>query len=314
MDFGKVLTRSWEIIWKHKALWIFGILASCSGNFNIGGNFSYRADRRDIGNLPPNFQRFFTGWERNFEQFFNERNIGWIIAIVCIAILIGILFWALGIFGKVGLIKGAINAEAGKAFGFRSLARESWALLGKAVGLSILLFLLPFAVVLLLFLMGAALAAATLGIALICLIPLACLLVPIFLLYILYTEMAMISLIKESLSVGEALSRGWEVFRSHLGNLIGMGLILFVGGLLVGLILAIPTVALFAPAFFGLMSDNPDALGNGLLTSVILFLIALPFLILINGIVRGYIQSAWTLTYMQLTGVKPRASRAKARA
>lgn len=312
MDFGKVLTRSWEIVWKFKALWLFGILASCGANFNFGGNFNYRMGGRDFGNLPPNVERFFTNWERNFNQFFTEQNIGWIIAIICIGLLLGLLFWALGVFGKIGLIKGVANADKGaKTMGFRALASESWAYLGKALLVSILLFILPFLAVLVAFLVGAALTAATLGIGLICLIPLACLLVPIFLLYIVYAEMAMIALVNEDATVGEALSRGWEVFRAHLGNLIGMGLVLFVGGLIVGLILAIPTVALFAPAFFGFLSDDPNALGNGLLISVILFVIALPFLIVINGIVRAYIQSAWTLTYRQLTGVKPKA---KARA
>ena len=306
MDFGKVLTRSWEIIWKFKALWIFGILASCGANFNVSGN--YRMDRRDIGNLPPNFQRFFDNMERGFNQFFNEQNIGWIIALVCLAILIAILFWAIGVFGKAGLIKGALNAEAGaKGIGFRSLAGETWSLLGKAVGLSLLLFLIPFAVIVLLGFAGALLTAATVGIALICLIPLACLLIPVFLLYLIYAEMSFVSLIKEGLGVGEALSRGWEVFRKNLGNLIGMGLILFVGGLLVGLIIAIPTIALFTPAIFGFLSDDPNALGSGLLISVILFIIALPFLVLANGIIRAYIQSAWTLTYLQLTGPKPKA-------
>jgi hypothetical protein len=28
-NFGEVLTRAWQIIWKHKVLWVFGILASC---------------------------------------------------------------------------------------------------------------------------------------------------------------------------------------------------------------------------------------------------------------------------------------------
>ena len=39
-NFGEVLTRAWQIIWKHKVLWIFGILASCgrgSGGGNGGG-------------------------------------------------------------------------------------------------------------------------------------------------------------------------------------------------------------------------------------------------------------------------------------
>jgi hypothetical protein len=308
------LSRSWEIIWKYKALWIFGILASCGANFNVGGNFNYSADRRDIGNLPPNVQRWFTDWERGFGQFFNEQNIGWIIAIVCIAILIGILFWVIGVFGRVGLVKGAVNAEAGKAFGFRSLAGESWALLGKALGLSILLFLLPFAAILLLFIIGALVTAATMGFGLFCLIPLACLLVPVFMLYFVYTEMALIALVKEGLGVGDALGRGWEVFRANLGNLIGMGLILVVGGFLVGLVLIIPMAAIAAPALFGMFSQDPNAFGSGLTVSLILFVIALPFLILFNGILRSYIESAWTLTYLQLTGSKPKATKAKARA
>jgi hypothetical protein len=311
MDFGKVLTRSWEIIWKFKALWIFGILASCGANFNGGANFNYSMDRRDIGNLPPNFQRFFDNLERGFNQFFNEQNIGWIVAIICFGLLLGLLFWALGVFGKVGLIKGVGNAEGGaKTMGFRSLAGESWTYLGKALLLSILLFILPFLAVVVAFLVGAALTAATLGIGLICLIPLACLLIPIFLLYIVYTEMAMIALVNDDATVGEALSRGWEVFRSNLGNLIGMGLILFVGGLLVGLVLVVPMAAIAAPALFGVFSQDPNAFGSGLTVSIILFVIALPFLILFNGILRSYIQSAWTLTYLQLTGTKPKKVRA----
>lgn len=311
MDFGKVLTRSWEIIWKYKALWIFGILASCGNSFNFGSNFNYSTDRRDIGNLPPNMQRFFSDLERGFAQFFNEQNMGWIIALVCIAILIGILFWVIGVFGKVGLIKGTINAEAGKTFGFRSLAGESWALLGKAIGLSIILFVIPFVAILLLVIAGVILTAATLGIALFCLIPLACLLVPIFLLYFVYTEMTIIALIKEGLGIGEALSRGWAVFRANLANLVGMGLILLVGGFLVGLVLIIPMAAIAAPVLFGVFSQDPNAFGSGLMVTIILFLVALPFLILFNGILQSYIQSAWTLTYMQLTSAKPKA---KARA
>ena len=36
-NFGEVLTRAWQIIWKHRVLWIFGILASC-GRGGGGGN------------------------------------------------------------------------------------------------------------------------------------------------------------------------------------------------------------------------------------------------------------------------------------
>lgn len=43
MDYGYVLRRAWEIIWKFKVLWIFGILASCGqASGSGGGNSGYR--------------------------------------------------------------------------------------------------------------------------------------------------------------------------------------------------------------------------------------------------------------------------------
>ena len=41
IDLGKILARSWQIIWNHKVLWIFGILAgfaSGRGGGNAGHN------------------------------------------------------------------------------------------------------------------------------------------------------------------------------------------------------------------------------------------------------------------------------------
>jgi len=45
-NFGEVLTRAWQITWKYKVLWIFGILAGCTnggggGGGGGGGNSGY---------------------------------------------------------------------------------------------------------------------------------------------------------------------------------------------------------------------------------------------------------------------------------
>ena len=46
-NFGEVLTRAWQIIWKHKVLWIFGFLAGCGqGGTNFRGNSSERGWRQ----------------------------------------------------------------------------------------------------------------------------------------------------------------------------------------------------------------------------------------------------------------------------
>ena len=30
-DIGKILSRAWQILWKYKVLWIFGLLLALSG-------------------------------------------------------------------------------------------------------------------------------------------------------------------------------------------------------------------------------------------------------------------------------------------
>ena len=70
-SFGEVLTRAWQNIWKHKVLWIFGILASCArrggGGSGGGGNRGRSAGRgRRLapgkrGNAVPGHLRAGTG-------------------------------------------------------------------------------------------------------------------------------------------------------------------------------------------------------------------------------------------------------------
>ena len=56
MDIGAVLSRAWEILRRHKVLWIFGILAGCgsanAGSSGSGANYE--------GEMPPGLERFFT--------------------------------------------------------------------------------------------------------------------------------------------------------------------------------------------------------------------------------------------------------------
>jgi len=41
MDIGRILSRAWEILWKNKVLWIFGIFAGCASTSGGPGNASY---------------------------------------------------------------------------------------------------------------------------------------------------------------------------------------------------------------------------------------------------------------------------------
>ena len=68
----------------------------------------------------------------------------------------------------------------------------------------------------------------------------------------------------------------------------------------IGLLLALPILAIFLPAVVAYSIGNAQSM-TPLLTAGLIFLLYLPVLILLRGILATYKGSAWTLTYLRLT-------------
>ena len=315
MDFGEILTKAWKIIWKFKILWIFGILTSCGqggrnagggGGGGGGGNSGVQFSNGDV-RLPPALLDFF----RSIGNFF-ENIEGWqIILIILGAILIGllltVLFAALNTIGRVGLIQGTVKADEGaENLTFGELFDSGKSYFWRIFGFNLLAGLAVFLAVLLLMVPAFLLGFMTLGIALICLIPFFCLLVPIGWIVGVILEQVNIAIVVEDLSMLDGLKRGWNVFRENIANMLVMGLILGIGGAVVGFIMALPFFFIAIPFVIGmagsLISDSSATFGAGIVTTLLCFGIYLPILIVLGGFLQAYIKSAWTLTYLRLTG------------
>ncbi len=101
-NFGEVLTRAWQIIWKHKVLWIFGILAGCGrGSYRFNSSSQGGGGEGGFGQLPPELLRILQTIQENMTAF---------IVAGCILLL---LIWAvmifLGTIGRIGLIRGTFQ-------------------------------------------------------------------------------------------------------------------------------------------------------------------------------------------------------------
>jgi len=69
MNYSEILSRAWQIIWKHKVLWIFGILAGCAnggGGGGGGGGNSYRSS--DSEQVPAQLQSYIDQIEQFVES------------------------------------------------------------------------------------------------------------------------------------------------------------------------------------------------------------------------------------------------------
>ena len=251
-NFGEVLTRAWQIIWKHKVLWIFGIFAGCSrGSSSFHGNSGGGGSGGSGGQLPPELMRVFQ---------FIQQNLVTFIVVGCILVL---LIWAITIFlstiGKVGLIRGTYQAEGGAdKLIFGQLFSESTPFFWRVFGLSLIIaipLLVVFAALIAGF--GAFAISASNGndaarVGVFGLLPLLigcfCLLVPVMFVVGMIIRQAENAIVLENMPVLPAISRGWEIFRANLGPIILMAIILAVIGVVAGLIIAIPILAIVVPA------------------------------------------------------------------
>ena len=307
-NFGEVLTRAWQIVWKHRVLWVFGILASCGrggSSFNSGSSGGGDGGFGTPSDLPPQVMEWFRWVEENAVMF---------IALICLfALLIWIVTIFLSTIGKIGLIRGTAQIDGGtESLIFGQLFSESTPYFWRVFGLG-LIASIPFVV-----LVAAAVAA---GLAF--LIPLSvssgsdgppviglgliplflgcfCLLIPLAFVINMVVRQAENAIVLEEMSVLPAISRGWDVFRKNLGPIIIMAIILAVIGFAVGFIIAIPIFIIVLPAVIAFAVGEAQNWTPLALAGVCICLY-IPISLLLNGIAIAYTESAWTLTYMRLT-------------
>ena len=297
-NFGEVLTRAWQIIWKHKVLWIFGILASCArggggGSSGGGGNSGYQTGSGDSPFSGDKIERVM-----NQVGTFLENNWWIIIAVIVGIFLLSFVFYFLGMMGRIALIKGVSQADKGaESLSFGELWAESMPFFWRVFGLNFLIGL----AFLVLFIPLVIFGIVTAGIGFLCLIPLLCIMVPLSWVVMAIIEQAQNAIVLEDLNMLDGFKRGWEIVKANAVPIIIMMLILGVGSGIIGVIIALPIIIAVVPAVIGM------AVSQQTLTP---FYIAaaccvayFPVLLFFNGVLTAYIQASWTLTYLRL--VKP---------
>jgi hypothetical protein len=322
MDFGEVLTKAWKIIWKFKILWIFGIFASCgtrSGpGFNGGGSsYQYNGTPGQIPNIPPAFEDNLLKFVRFFE---NPAVIAVFISLICVIILLTIFF---SIMGRIGLIKGAVDADAGaEHLGLGELWKAGlhyfWRFLGLSllIGSPILLFYLALIIggiyILVAYLSGSQNSSFAAAVpVLVALIPVICILVCVVLLLAIVISFlapqAERAIVIENEGVISGLRRGWDVLTKNLGPILIIWFITVVIGFAVGVLVALPLFIILVPAFIAFIAGGNNPSFAPLIIAGLCVVAYIPVSLVANGVLTAYLESVWTLTYLRLTQPKPDA-------
>lgn len=315
MDISEILSKAWKTIWKHKILWLFGLLAGCGAAGSGGGNGSSVSSTIQESTQNGTWESptyISPSTQRAIEDFF--QTLGdvpvwtWILIVLALAavgIIISVLCLMLRTLGTTGVIKGASMADqAGEddkplSFGeiFKGLKPQYWKVFLFNIGYKVAAFLATLFLIVPIII----LAVCTCGLGLFLMIPIGWFLVVM----VYFTTIAMI---EEELPIFQAISRAWKIIMGHLGKVILMFLILGIGQVIVGLVISLPLLVAFVPLIITLITTGFESLTVGLVISGVLFLAFLPLVIFLGGVLNAFVLVSWTLTYRRLVaevGLKP---------
>jgi hypothetical protein len=311
-DIIEVFTRAAKITWKHKVLWIFGILASCGRSSGGNSNGSSRnnqfaenqSTREMFGQLSAFAEKMISWFQQNTWIFY-------------VLIAVFLVLWLLQIFittiGQIGLVRGAYHAEMGvEKIKFGELFSESLRYFWRTIGMGLLVFLPVIVIfvgifVAMIFIFEASPDPTSSGIGIFALIfGLCCCFLPFMIVLGMFYTQALRALILEDLGVFASLARGWEVFVKNMGGLLAVAVILFFVNLIIGVIIAIPIFIVLFPLMTSFIQGNINTWQPFILAGVFLLLYS-PIAWFLNGILLTYTETIWTLIYIRVTPQKEQA-------
>lgn len=324
MDYGKILRRSWDVIWNHKFMWVLGFLAALGSGASSGGggsgNNGFNFNESDFAAAPEIFDNL------GAIMAAMAAATAIILGLLCILFVLAIVLWLVRLTAQAGMIDAAARLDAGEKITFGEAISAGWHKLGRMVGLNVILFgvffLAAIVGVLVLVLSAGATAGAAaasqgdmgallggLGMGLLALI--CCLMCVFLLLGIVVTVLypfAQRAAVLEDMGVIESIRRGWQVIKENLGEVIILILLFLLLSILIGavtLALVLPLAALsFGPTVLRLFgSGTVEVLDVVLASGGLLCMILVGAAI--NAIYTAFRSTAVTLAYGEFTSKKP---------
>jgi hypothetical protein len=309
MDYGKLLERTWNVVWNNKFLIILGIVVALgSGGFNGGGGGGGGGGQQAPGpgypqggeyqgdpNFPenPDELREWVEQETGMQIEALRAILGIIVILVIFVILVGLTIWVIVTLARGGLIAGVNEIEIAGSSGFGSAVSAAWGRGWQLIGIG----LIPAIPNLILILIGLGMGISYFGSAanfrdafvdlfttsagysmLFGMGALCCMGVPIVIaLGILRTFAERACMIEET-GVFDAYGRGWEILRGHFAEVVLLFLIQVGIGIAFWLLMFVPSIAMVLCCIFW------------------------PVLLVIQGTVKTYFSTMWTLAWREWAG------------
>jgi len=282
-DIGEVLSRAWQISWKNKLLWLFGIFL---GLF-IFAIFPLAFAPALLPILSQDLRTTFTP----------------VILVIWIGVflLFFVASFPLSAIIQASVTLGVIDANQDKEkLSIGELIKKSLPFFGRVLAVMLLFAGGMLLINLIVQAVSFLLTIVTLGLGAFCLTPLFFLLYPAIMVASAWMEQAINGIIVEDMRVVDSAKQAWYLIRDNLAPIGVLALVIYFGiGIVTGIIMIPMFVSLFVLPF-GFMEQK----ANWTLISVALLSGAafVSVFVVFNGWAVAFMKSVWVLTYLRLTG------------
>lgn len=288
-NFGEVLTRAWQITWKHKTLWLAGIAISLAGLLYAPISLIFN----------PSFFSLSDPSEVNRQLPLILLANGLIILLSILSIPVYVIALSVPSLGTLQLEKGSEKIR------FVELIKGVLPYFWRILGVFLLVVVGIFLVMMTIMACIGILSVFTFGIASICALPIFILFIPLGILVYAVMEQGISAILVDDLGVSSALQRSWELVKKNLGVMALISIIIYVGSTIIGLIISVPMMIPMFGFMFNMMGSGsePDFQEiERFFRSMSLWMLAFsPLYAVFQGLLLTFTQSAWVLTYLRLT-------------
>jgi len=281
-ELGEVLTRAWQISWKHKSLWWFGVFFGLIMSIIFPLMFT------------PMFVPFLM----------EDRNMN-----ILLVFMLGFMILFFGLIAimypvsaivQTALTLGVLRAEQdAEPISLSELIKNSLPFFWRILGVMTLYAIAVMLINLVLQVFITLVSIVTFGLGMLCMTPFMLLLYPVMFLSIVWMEQAVNGIIIDKMEIMDAVKQGWHIIRNNLLSIILMMVVIYFGVGMVSGFVMLPMMVPFMVMPISFMEGEPNLtiISISLLCSAVF----IPLFVLINGWAMAFTKSAWVLTYLRLT-------------
>jgi hypothetical protein len=294
VNYIQIIKNAWQIAWKNRFLWWFGLLVALGSPGGLNLNLNAGKDSQVDGATTQKVLDFVS------------QNMHWIVAGAIVLMLVATALGVIGMIARAGLIKAIDSVSKNKPAGFRAGMKEGKKYFWRLVGLGLIIFFLIIASILVLvfpviFLIINKAYALAIFLGILAFL----ILIPVLILVSFLKVFGHLYIVLGELSMWNALEKAYELFQRNFLASIIMGLMFIpLGFIMMMAVLAvlIPLAIIFFAIGFGLYfaAGTPGAI----ITAGVGIIIFLILLFTIRSVYETFAQTVWYLFFLEIARPK----------